>query len=142
MAKKNVMAIVKIQIPAGQASPAPPVGTALGPHGVAIMDFCKEYNAKTEDKRGQIVPAEITIYEDRSFTFVTKTPPVSYFLKKAAGKEKASSEPGRDFVGSVNSKQVKEIAENKMKDLNAADIQGAIKMVEGSAKSMGIEILE
>ena len=111
MAQKQVAAVVKIQIPAGQASPAPPVGTALGPHGVAIMDFCKEYNAKTEDKRGQVVPVEITIFEDRSFTFITKTPPTSFLLRKAAGLDKASQNPGREVSGSVSLAQVTEIAE-------------------------------
>ena len=114
MAKKKAMAIVKIQIPAGQASPAPPVGTALGPHGVAIMDFCKEYNAKTEDKRGQIVPVEITIYEDRSFTFITKTPPTSFLIRQAAKLDKAAENPGREVAGSISWTQVEEIAEAKM----------------------------
>ena len=140
MAKINVMAIVKIQIPAGQASPAPPVGTALGPHGVAIMDFCKEYNAKTEDKRGQIVPAEITIYEDRSFTFVTKTPPTSFLIRQAAGLDKASQNPGREEVGSITWAQVTEIAESKLPDLNANDIEGAKLQIAGTARSMGIAV--
>ncbi len=125
MAKKKAMAIVKIQIPAGQASPAPPVGTALGPHGVAIMDFCKEYNAKTEDKRGQIVPVEITIYEDRSFTFITKTPPTSFLIRQAAKLDKAAENPGREVAGSISWAQVEEIAEAKMPDLNAIDMEGA-----------------
>jgi large subunit ribosomal protein L11 len=140
MAKKKVSAVVKIQIPAGQASPAPPVGTALGPHGVAIMDFCKAYNAQTEDKRGQIIPVEISIYDDRSFTFITKTPPTPFLIRQAAGLDKASQEPGRAVAGSVTAAQVKEIAELKMPDLNANDIEGAILQVEGTARSMGIEV--
>ena len=124
MAQKQVAAVVKIQIPAGQASPAPPVGTALGPHGVAIMDFCKEYNAKTEDKRGQVVPVEITIFEDRSFTFITKTPPTSFLLRKAAGLDKASQNPGREVSGSVNTD----------------DIEQAKLQIAGTARSMGIEV--
>ncbi len=140
MAKKQVSAIVKIQIPAGQASPAPPVGTALGPHGVAIMDFCKAYNAQTEDKRGQIIPVEITIFEDRTFSFITKTPPTAFLLRKAAGLDKAAENPGREVAGSVTSAQVKEIAETKMPDLNANDIEGAILQVEGTARSMGLEV--
>ncbi len=140
MAKKQVSAVVKIQIPAGQASPAPPVGTALGPHGVAIMDFCKAYNAQTEDKRGQVIPVEITIFEDRSFTFITKTPPAAFLLRQAAGVDKAANEPGREVAGSVTSAQVKEIAESKMADLNAIDIEGAILQIEGTARSMGLEV--
>ncbi len=140
MAKKQVSAIVKIQIPAGQASPAPPVGTALGPHGVAIMDFCKAYNAQTEDKRGQIIPVEITIFEDRTFTFITKTPPTAFLLRQAAGLEKAANDPGREVAGSVTSAQVREIAETKMPDLNAIDMDGAILQVEGTARSMGLEV--
>ncbi len=140
MAKKNVLAIVKIQIPAGQASPAPPVGTALGPHGVAIMDFCKAYNDKTEDQRGTIIPVEITIYEDRSFTFVTKTPPTSVLLRQAAGLEKASTLPGREEVGSISEAQLTEIAETKLPDLSANDIDAAKKIVAGTARSMGITV--
>ena len=140
MAQKQVAALVKIQIPAGQASPAPPVGTALGPHGVAIMDFCKEYNAKTEDKRGQIIPVEITIYEDRSFSFITKTPPTSFLIRRAAGLEKASGLAGREEVGSITWNQVEEIAETKMPDLNAIDIEGAKQQVAGTARSMGIAV--
>ena len=140
MAQKQVAAVVKIQIPAGQASPAPPVGTALGPHGVAIMDFCKEYNAKTEDKRGQVVPVEITIFEDRSFTFITKTPPTSFLLRKAAGLDKASQNPGREVSGSVSSAQIAEIAETKLPDLNTDDIEQAKLQVTGTARSMGIEV--
>ncbi len=140
MAQKQVLTTVKIQIPAGSASPAPPVGTALGPHGVAIMDFCKEYNAKTEDKRGQIIPVEITIYEDRSFTFITKTPPTSYLVRQAAGLEKASQNPGREEAGTITWAQVEEIAEIKMPDLNAIDIEGAKQQVAGTARSMGISV--
>ena len=140
MAKKQVAALVKIQIPAGQASPAPPVGTALGPHGVAIMDFCKEYNTKTEDKRGQIIPVEITIYEDRSFTFITKTPPTSFLIRQAAGLEKGSGETGREQAGSVSWAQVAEIAEIKMPDLNAIDLEGAKQQVAGTARSMGVAV--
>ena len=140
MAQKQVLTTVKIQIPAGSASPAPPVGTALGPHGVAIMDFCKEYNAKTEDKRGQIIPVEITIYEDRSFTFITKTPPTSYLVRQAAGLEKASEKPGREEAGTITWAQVEEIAEVKMPDLNALDIEGAKQQVAGTARSMGISV--
>tara|TARA_B100000073_G_scaffold70395_6_gene52207 strand:+ start:12818 stop:13243 length:426 start_codon:yes stop_codon:yes gene_type:complete len=140
MAQKQVLTTVKIQIPAGSASPAPPVGTALGPHGVAIMDFCKEYNAKTEDKRGQIIPVEITIYEDRSFTFITKTPPTSYLVRQAAGLEKASQNPGREEAGTITWAQVEEIAEIKLPDLNALDIEGAKQQVAGTARSMGISV--
>ena len=140
MAKKQVAALVKIQIPAGQASPAPPVGTALGPHGVAIMDFCKEYNARTEDKRGQIVPVEITIYEDRSFTFITKTPPTSFLIRQAAGLDKGSGEAGREQAGSITWAQVVQIAEVKMPDLNATNLEGAKRQVAGTARSMGIAV--
>jgi large subunit ribosomal protein L11 len=141
MAKKQVAAVVRIQIPAGQASPAPPVGTALGPHGVAIMDFCKDYNARTEDQRGQIVPAEITIYEDRSFSFILKTPPTAFLIKKAAGLDLAASNPGRETAGSITDAQVTEIAELKMPDLNAIDMPGAKLQVAGTARSMGIEVV-
>lgn len=140
MAKKKLAATVKIQIQAGQATPAPPVGTALGPHGLNIMDFCKAYNAATEDQRGQIVPAEISIFEDRSFTFIIKTPPTSFLLKQAAGVEKASGQPLQVKVGSVTRDQVRKIAETKMVDLNAIDIDGAMAQVEGTARSMGIEV--
>jgi len=140
MAKKKAIALVKIQIPAGQASPAPPVGTALGPHGVAIMDFCKEYNTKTQDKRGQIIPVEITIYEDRSFTFITKTPPTSFLIRQAAGLEKGSGETGREQAGSISWAQVAEIAEIKMPDLNAIDLEGAKQQVAGTARSMGVAV--
>ena len=141
MAKKQVAAVVKIQIPAGQASPAPPVGTALGPHGVQIMDFCKAYNAKTEDQRGQIVPVEITIFEDRSFTFITKTPPTAFLLRKAAGLEKAAQEPGREEAGTVTDAQVAEIAEIKMPDLNTKDLDQAKLQVAGTARSMGLRVV-
>lgn len=140
MARKPVAAVVKIQIPAGQASPAPPVGTALGPHGVAIMDFCRDYNARTEDKRGQIIPVEITIYEDRSFTFITKTPPTSFLIRQAAGLEKAAAEPGRESVGAVTDDQVEQIALVKMPDLNANDLAAAKAQVEGTARSMGVKV--
>lgn len=140
MAKKQVTAVVKIQIPAGAASPAPPVGTALGPHGVAIMDFCKEYNAKTEDKRGQIVPVEISIYEDRSFSFVLKTPPTPFLIRQAAGLDKAAGNPGREVAGSITEAQVIAIAEQKMPDLNAIDLEGAKLQVAGTARSMGIKV--
>ena len=141
MAKKKVKAVVKIQIPAGQATPAPPVGTALGPHGVAIMDFCKAYNAQTEAQRGTIVPVEITVFEDRSFTFITKTPPTPVLLREAAKLEKGSQNPGRDSAGSVTMKQVEEIAHIKMPDLNANDIEAAKKQVAGTARSMGLEVV-
>ena len=140
MAKKKVLAVVKIQIPAGQATPAPPVGTALGPHGVAIMDFCKAYNAQTEGQRGTIVPVEITIFEDRTFTFVTKTPPTAVLIREAVGIEKGSQTPGRESAGSVTMKQVEEIAQIKMPDLNANDIEAAKKQVAGTARSMGIKV--
>ncbi len=137
---KKVKAIVKLQVPAGKATPAPPVGTALGPHGINIMQFCKDYNSRTAQQAGTIVPVEITIYQDRSFTFVLKTPPAPVLLMKAAGIEKASGVPNRNKVGTVTRKQVREIAEQKMKDLNAVDIEGAMKMIEGTARSMGIDI--
>jgi large subunit ribosomal protein L11 len=140
MAKRRVAAIVKIQIQAGAATPAPPVGTALGPHGINIMDFCKAYNAATEAQRGTVVPAEITIYEDRSFTFVTKTPPAPVLLRQAAGVEKGAATPRRETVASVTREQVRQIAETKMPDLNAIDIEGAMKQIEGTARSMGIEV--
>ena len=140
MAKK-VKAKVKLNLPAGKATPAPPVGTALGQHGVAIMDFCKQYNERTKDMGEVIVPAVLTIYGDRSFDFVLKTSPASVLLKKAAGIEKGSGATGRDKVGKVTQQQLKEIAEEKMKDLNATDIDGAIKIIEGTAKSMGIEVV-
>jgi len=140
MAKKQVSAVVKIQIPAGQASPAPPVGTALGPHGVAIMDFCKAYNARTEDKRGQIVPVEITIFDDRTFSFILKTPPTPFLISQAAGIDKASQNPGREIVATITDAQVTEIAEVKMPDLNAVALEGAKAQVAGTARSMGIKV--
>lgn len=140
MAKKKVLTVVKIQIPAGQATPAPPVGTALGPHGVAIMDFCKAYNEKTESQRGSIVPAEITIFEDRSFTFITKTSPTSTLLRSAAGLDKAAENPGRETVGTITEAQLTEIAQLKMPDLNANDIEAAKLQVAGTARSMGITV--
>ena len=140
MAKKRLAAVVKIQIPAGAATPAPPVGTALGPHGINIMDFCKAYNAQTESQRGMVIPAEISIFEDRSFTFITKTPPTPFLLKQAAGLEKASPNPRAEKVGSVSKAQVRQIAETKMPDLNALDLEGAMLQVEGTARSMGIEV--
>ncbi len=139
MAKK-VKTIVKLQIPAGKATPAPPVGPAVGQYGINIMAFCKEYNDKTSKDAGSIIPAEITIYEDRSFTFITKTPPVSDLLKKAAGLEKASGTPNTEKVAKLGKDKVKEIAELKMKDLNANDIEAAMLIIEGSARSMGIEV--
>ena len=140
MAKKKVLAVVKIQIPAGAATPAPPVGTALGPHGVAIMDFCKEYNAKTEAQRGTIVPVDITIFEDRSFTFVLKTPPTPVLIRQAAGIEKGSGTTGRESVGTITDAQVAEIAQIKMPDLNANDLDAAKLQVAGTARSMGIQV--
>ncbi len=137
---KRVKTVVRQQIPAGKANPAPPIGTALGPQGVNIMAFCKEYNARTQDQVGSIIPAEITIYEDRSFTFITKTPPVTDLLKKAAGVEKGAAVPNKTKVGSISRTKLREIAEIKMKDLNVIDIEGAERMVEGTARSMGITI--
>ena len=141
MAKK-ITGIIKLQIPAGQATPAPPVGTALGPHGINIMDFCKAYNAATENQRGAIVPAEISIYEDRSFTFVTKTPPTPFLLRQAAGLEKGSSNARTEKVGKVSAAQVRQIAETKMPDLNAVDLEGAMAQVAGTARSMGIDVVD
>ena len=140
MGRKKVAAMLKLQIPAGQATPAPPVGPALGQHGVNIMDFVKAYNAATQSESGTIVPVEITIYEDRSFTFVTKTPPASVMLRQAASVEKGSGEPHTEKVGSVTRAQVKQIAETKMVDLNANDIDAAMKIIEGTARSMGIRV--
>ncbi|HUS70330.1 MAG TPA: 50S ribosomal protein L11 [Anaerolineae bacterium] len=141
MAKK-VAAIVKLHIPAGKASPAPPVGTALGQHGINIMTFCKEYNARTASQAGQIVPVEITIFADRSFTFVTKTPPASDLLKKAARIEKGSVDAGQEKAGRVTRKQIREIAQLKMGDLNAIDLAGAERIIEGTARSMGLVVEE
>ncbi|AFV90372.1 MAG: 50S ribosomal protein L11 [Acidipropionibacterium acidipropionici] len=138
--KKKVAALVKVALQAGQATPAPPVGTALGPHGVNIMEFCKAYNAQTESQRGNVVPAEITIYEDRSFTFVLKTPPAAELIKKAAGIAKGTENPLTHKVGKISKDQVREIAQTKMPDLNANDIEAAMKIVEGSARSMGVTV--
>ena len=135
---KEVIGQIKLQIPAGKANPAPPVGPALGQHGVNIMEFCKAFNAKTAEKDGMIIPVEITVYADRSFTFITKTPPASILLKQAAGIETASGEPNVDKVATVSKDDVREIAETKMKDLNAADVEAAMRMIEGTARSMGI----
>ena len=140
MAKKKIAAIVKIQIPAGAATPAPPVGTALGPHGVNIMDFCKQYNAATESQRGNVIPVEITIYEDRSFSFITKTPPAPELIKKAAGVAKGSATPHTAKVGSITAAQVREIAQTKMPDLNATSMEAAEKIIAGTARSMGITV--
>ncbi|HZQ27976.1 MAG TPA: 50S ribosomal protein L11 [Acidimicrobiales bacterium] len=140
MAKKRVAAVVKIQLPAGAATPAPPVGTALGPHGVQTMEFCKQYNAATENQRGNVIPVEITIYEDRSFTFVLKTPPTPVLLRQAAGVEKGSSTTGKALAGSITQAQLEEIARTKMPDLNANDIEAAKKQVAGTARSMGITV--
>ena len=141
MAQK-ILALINLQLPAGQATPAPPVGPALGQHGVNIMAFVKEYNAKTASQGGTIIPAQITVYEDRSFTFITKTPPAAELLRKAAKISKGSASPRTDKVATLSKTAIKEIAENKMADLNAADIEAAIKIVEGSARSMGIEVRE
>ena len=139
MAKK-IIGLIKLQIPAGQANPSPPVGPALGQHGVNIMEFCKAFNAKTKEKQGLIIPAVITVYADRSFTFITKTPPAAILLKKAAKLEKGSPEPNREKVGSVKRNQVREIAEMKMVDLNANDVEAAMRIIEGTARSMGIVV--
>ncbi|ADD03222.1 50S ribosomal protein L11 [Thermoanaerobacter sp. CM-CNRG TB177] len=140
MAKK-VAAVVKIQLPAGKATPAPPVGTALGPHGVNIMAFCKEFNERTAKDAGLIIPVVITIYSDRSFSFITKTPPAAVLLKKAAGIESGSPQPNKQKVGKITKEQLREIAEIKMRDLNASDIEAAMRMIAGTARSMGIEIV-
>jgi len=137
---KKIRGYVKLQIPAGKATPAPPIGPALGQHGVAIMNFCKEYNERTQAQAGQIIPVVITVYEDRSFTFVTKTPPAADLLRKAAGVASGAANPRTTKVGSVTADQVREIAELKQKDLNAVDVAGAIKQIEGTARSMGIEV--
>ncbi len=141
MAKK-LKAVVRLQIEAGKANPAPPIGPALAGHGINLMQFCKEYNARTSNRPGEILPAEISIYQDGSFTFILKTPPAAVLLKKAAGVEKGSSTPPRDKVGKVTRAQVREIAEIKMKDLNAIDIEGAMKQIEGTARNMGIQVVE
>jgi large subunit ribosomal protein L11 len=139
--KKKIAAIVKVQLNAGAATPAPPVGTALGPHGVNIMDFVKQYNAATESQRGNVIPVEITIYEDRSFSFITKTPPAPELIKKAAGVQKGSGEPHKTKVGSMTQAQVREIAQVKMPDLNATTIEAAEKIIAGTARSMGIKVV-
>ena len=138
--KKKVAAVVKVQLQAGQANPAPPVGTALGPHGVNIMDFCKAYNAQTESMRGNVIPVEITIYEDRTFDFITKTPPAAELIKKAAGLQKGSGVPHTDKVGKITKDQVREIAQTNLPDLNANDVEGASKIIEGTARSMGVTV--
>jgi large subunit ribosomal protein L11 len=140
MAKKKVAAVVKIQIPAGAATPAPPVGTALGPHGVAIMDFCKAYNAATEAQKGTIIPVEITIFEDRSFTFVTKTPPTAVLIREAIGLDKGSVAPGKTVAGTISQAQLEEIAKVKLPDLNANDLEAAKQQVAGTARSMGVKV--
>ena len=137
---KKVLAVAKIQLPAGKATPAPPVGPALGQHGINIMDFCKSFNAKTQNDPGMIIPCVVTVYQDRSFSFITKTPPAAVLLKRAAGIAKGSGEPNRMRVGKVSVSQVEEIAQIKMKDLNAVDIEAARRIVEGTARSMGIEV--
>jgi large subunit ribosomal protein L11 len=139
MAKK-VLTLIKLQIPGGQANPAPPVGPALGQHGVNIMEFCKAFNAQTAQENGRITPVEITVYEDRSFTFITKTPPAAVLIKQAAGIEKGSGEPHRDKVAKITEAQVREIAERKLQDLNAHDIDQAAKIIAGTARSMGVEV--
>ena len=138
--KKKVTGLIKLQIQAGAANPAPPIGPALGQHGVNIMDFCKAYNAETESLRGNVIPVEITIYEDRSFTFVTKTPPAAELIKKAAGLSKGSSTPHTDKVGKISPEQVREIATTKLPDLNANDVEQAAKIIEGTARSMGVTV--
>jgi len=138
---KKVTGFVKLQVPGGQANPAPPVGPALGQHGVAIMEFCKQFNARTQDQIGTIIPVEITVYQDRSFTFITKTPPAPVLIKKAAGLAKASGEPNKTKAGKITEKQVEEIARLKMPDLNAKSVETAMSMIRGTARSMGIEIV-
>ena len=141
MAKRRVAAIVKIQLPAGKATPAPPVGTALGPHGVQTMEFCKQYNAATEDKAGSVIPVEITIYEDRTFTFVLKTPPTAVLVREKAGLAKAANNPGSEVAGSITEAQLEEIATIKLPDLNAYDLEAAKLQVRGTARSMGIKVV-
>ena len=141
MAKKDIKALVKIQIPAGKATPAPPVGTALGPHGIQIMDFVKQYNAATEAQTGTIIPVEITIYEDRSFSFILKTPPTPVLLRQKAGLEKAAKNPGKEVCGSVTEKDIEEVAKIKMPDLNANDLEAAKMQVRGTARSMGLTVV-
>jgi large subunit ribosomal protein L11 len=137
---KKVLTLIKLQVPGGQANPAPPVGPALGQHGVNIMEFTKAFNAQTQDQNGRIIPVEITVYEDRSFTFITKTPPAAVLIKEAAGLEKGSPEPNRNKVARITRDQVREIAQTKMPDLNARDLDQAAKIVEGTARSMGVEV--
>jgi large subunit ribosomal protein L11 len=139
MAKK-VLTLIKLQVPGGQANPAPPVGPALGQHGVNIMEFCKAFNAQTQDQNGRIIPVEITVFEDRSFTFITKTPPAAVLIKEAAGIEKGSGEPNREKVATLSRDQVRQIAEKKMPDLNAHTVEQAVKIIEGTARSMGVEV--
>jgi len=139
---KRIVGMIKLQVPAGQANPAPPVGPALGQHGVNIMEFCKAFNARTQKQQGMIIPAVITVYHDRSFTFITKTPPASILLKKAAGIEKGSHSPSKETEGKVTRSQVREIAELKMEDLNANDVEGAMKIIEGTARSMGMLVVD
>jgi len=141
MAKK-IQALVKLQVPAGAANPAPPVGTALGPHGVNIMEFCKQFNARTQSQSGMVIPVVVTIYADRSFTFITKTPPAPNLLLKEAGLDKGSAQPNRTKVGKVSSAQLKKIAEIKMADLNAASVESAMRMIAGTARSMGLEVID
>jgi large subunit ribosomal protein L11 len=141
MGKKKVKTVIRLQIEAGKATPAPPVGTALGPHGLNIMEFCRTYNERTAAQAGTVIPAEITVYEDRTFTFVTKTPPAYDLLKKAAGVDKGSPKPNREKVGTVTRAQVKEIAELKMKDLNAFEVEAAMRVIEGTARSMGLIVV-
>ena len=140
MGKKKVKTVIRLQIEAGKATPAPPVGTALGPHGLNIMEFCRTYNERTAAQAGTVIPAEITVYEDRTFTFITKTPPAYDLLKKAAGVDKGSPKPNREKVGTVTRAQVKEIAELKMKDLNAFEMEAAMRVIEGTARSMGVDV--
>jgi len=140
MAPKKVLANVKLQIRAGEATPAPPVGTALGQHGVNIMDFCKQYNEATQQSRGQVIPVELTIYEDRSFSFITKQPPAAELIKQAAGVDKGSGVPNREKVAKLSQAQVRDIAEKKMADLNANDVENAMRIIEGTARSMGVEV--
>jgi large subunit ribosomal protein L11 len=138
---KKIRTVLTLQLPAGKATPAPPVGTALGPHGINIVEFCKTYNERTAGQVGQVIPAQITVYEDRSFTFVLKTPPAADLLRKAAGVEKGSSASGRDAVGTVTRTQLREIAQTKLPDLNAGDLDTATRIIEGTARSMGIEVV-
>ena len=138
--RKKIAAVVKVQLNAGAATPAPPVGTALGPHGVNIMDFCRQYNAATESQRGNVIPVEITIYEDRSFSFITKTPPAAVLIRQALGIGKGSPEPNREKVGTITQQQLREIAERKLEDLNAHDVEQAAKIIAGTARSMGVDV--